>query len=142
MVAFLVPLLLLLAMVVPIVVLMQRRPADAVLTWGEAMVGSVWVATMMFLAFGVVPHQWIVWADSDLGWSKDRFLVGPGEILDSLPFAIPYSALRDIVVVSLHVIFAVGMVKMWAMWQTRGAKPAADDTISSDYGRPLVGDKA
>jgi hypothetical protein len=142
MVAFFFPLLLMLAMVAPIPWLMQRRPADAPVTWGEAMVGAMWVTGILFLAFGIIPHQFIVWADSDLGWRSDRFLVGPGEVLDGLPFVVPYTALRDIMVVNLHVIFAVGMVMLWGRWQTRGAKPAGDDTISSDYGRPLVGDKA
>ena len=142
MVAFFFPLLLMLAMVAPIPWLMQRRPADAPVTWGEAMVGAMWVTAILFLAFGIIPHQFIVWADSDLGWRSDRFLVGPGEVLDSLPFVVPYTALRDIMVVNLHVIFAVGMVMMWARWQTRGSKPAGDDTVSSDYGRPLLGDKA
>jgi len=142
MVAFVVPLLLLLAMVVPVVVLMQRRPADAPLSWGEAMVGSVYVAAMMFLAFGVVPHQWIVYADSDLGWRSDRFLVGPGEILDGLPFDIPYTVMRDSIVVGFHVVFAVAMVLLWARWQKRGAKPAAPSSTDSDYGRPLVDHKA
>ena len=139
MVAFVVPLLLMLAMVAPIGWLMQRRPADAPLTWGEAMVGSIWVTAILFLAFGIIPHQFIVWADSDLGWRSDRFIVGPGEVLADLPFVIPYTALRDIIVVNLHVVFAVGMVMLWAKWQKRGAAPAvADDSVTSDYGRPLV----
>ena len=142
MVPFFAPLLLMLAMVAPIPWLMQRRPADAPLTWGEAMVGAMWVTGILFLAFGIIPHQFILWADTDLAWGSDRFLVGPGEVFDALPFDVPYSALRDIVVVNLHVIFAVVMAKMWGQWQTRGAKPPADDTVSSDYGRPLVGDKA
>jgi hypothetical protein len=138
MVAFVVPLLLLLAMVAPIMRLMRTRPADAQLSWGEAMVGSFWVAAMMFLAFGVIPHQWIVWADSDLGWRSDRFLVGPGEILADLPVEIPYTVLRDTGVIIFHVVFAVALVVLWANWQKRGSKAPADDTISSDYGRPLV----
>ncbi|MEL7208290.1 MAG: hypothetical protein AAGK32_08695 [Actinomycetota bacterium] len=142
MVSFFFPLLVMLAMVAPIPWLMQRRPPDTPTTWGEAMFGALWVTCILFLAFGVIPHQWIVWADSDLGWRSDRFLVGPGEILADLPFDIPYTALRDIMVVNIHVVFAVGMVWLWAKWQNRGQEPAGDDTISSDYGRPLVGDKA
>ena len=139
MVAFVVPLLLMLAMVAPIMWMMNRRPADAPLTWGEAMGGSIWVTAILFLAFGIIPHQFIVWADSDLGWRSDRFIVGPGEVLADLPFDIPYTALRDIIVVNLHVVFAVGMVMLWAKWQKRGAVPAvADDSVTSDYGRPLV----
>jgi hypothetical protein len=138
MVAFVVPLLLMLAMVAPIMWLMNRRPADAPLTWGEAMGGSIWVTAILFLAFGIIPHQFIVWADSDLGWRSDRFIVGPGEFLADLPFVIPYTALRDFIVVNIHVVFAVVMVMIWAKWQKRGSAPVADDTFISDYGRPLV----
>jgi hypothetical protein len=138
MVAFVFSLLLMLAMVAPILWLMGRRPAEAPLTWGEAMGGSIWVTTILFLAFGVVPHQFIVWADSDLGWRSDRFIVGPGEYLDELPFDIPYTALRDFIVVNLHIVFAVGVVMIWAKWQKRGTEPVADDAFTSDYGRPLV----
>jgi hypothetical protein len=102
------------------------------------MCGSVWVTAILFLCFGIIPHQFIVWADSDLGWRSDRFLVGPGEILADLPVEIPYTALRDIMVVNLHVVFAVGTFVLWARWQKRGATPAGDDTVVSDYGRPLV----
>ena len=138
MVAFVVSVLLMLAMVAPIPWMMKRRPADAPLTWGEAMCGAIWVTAILFLCFGIIPHQFIVWADSDLGWRSDRFLVGPGEILGDLPFDLPYTALRDIIVVNLHVVFAVGMVMLWARWQKRGELEADDATPSSEYGRPLV----
>ena len=84
---------------------MHRRPVDPKGTWGESMVGAVYVFGTLFWIFGVVPHQFILWADSDLGWRVDRFLVGPGEILSNLPFVIPYSALRDIMVVNIHVVY-------------------------------------
>jgi hypothetical protein len=121
------------------VLYMNRRPADQKGTWGESMVGAVYVFGTLFWIFGVVPHQFILWADSDLGWRVDRFLVGPGAILDNLPFVIPYSAIRDIMVVNIHVVYVVGWVIVWKKWQLRGkAEPVAAETITSDYGRPLV----
>ena len=62
----------------------------------------------------MVPHQFILWADSDLGWRVDKFLVGPGAILENLPFVIPYSALRDIMVVNIHVVYVIAWVKVWS----------------------------
>ena len=138
MVAFVVSVLALVVLTVPIVLIGKRRPRDQAFTWGEAMVGSIYVTVILFIAFGISPHQFIVWADSDLGWRSDKFLVGPGEVLDNVPFEITYEALRDIVVVTLHVVYAVAMVLMWSWWQTRDAEPAGDDTITSDYGLPLV----
>lgn len=138
MVAFITSVLALVVLTVPIVLYGQRRSPDERLTWGEAMVGATYVALILFIAFGISPHQWIVWADSDLGWRSDKFLVGPGEILEGLPFEITYEALRDIIVVIIHVVYATAMLLLWAWWQRRDAVEPADDTITSEYGRPLV----
>ena len=118
--------------------MMRRRPADAPTSWGEAMVGAVYVFGTLFWIFGVVPHQFILWADSELGWRPDKFLVGPGELLGDLPFEIPYSALRDIMVVNIHVVYVIAWVKVWAAWQSRGKAEPVVETPTSDYGRPLV----
>ena len=56
---------------------MHRRPADPKGTWGESMVGAVYVFGTLFWIFGVVPHQFILWADSDLGWRVDRSSSAP-----------------------------------------------------------------
>ena len=117
---------------------MGRRSADVAGTWGEAMVGAVYVFGTLFWVFGVVPHQFILWADSDLGWTVDRFLVGPGEVLGELPFDIPYTAIRDIMVVNIHVVYVVAWVKVWAAWQDRGKAAPVAEPVRSDYGRPLV----
>jgi hypothetical protein len=117
---------------------MNRRPAEQKGTWGESMIGAVYVFGTLFWIFGVVPHQFILWADSELGWTVDRFLVGPGEILDNLPFVIPYSALRDIMVVNIHVVYVVAWLVVWAKWQARGKAEPVVETSTSDYGRPLV----
>ena len=87
----------------------------------------------------MVPHQWILYADSGLGWRVDKYLVGPGSILENLPFVVPYSALRDIMVVNINVVYVIVWAKVWSSWQSRGkAEPVAPETVTSDYGRPLV----
>jgi hypothetical protein len=120
------------------IVTMHRRPVEPKGTWGESMLGAVFVFGTLFWVFGVVPHQWILWADSGLGWRVDKFLVGPGSILDNLPFVVPYSALRDIVVVLIHVVYVVAWIKVWAAWQGRGKAEPVAEPVTSDYGRPLV----
>jgi hypothetical protein len=83
----------------------KRRKPGQRLSWGEAMAASVYAFGTWFLAFGIVPHQWIDHADKELGWRKDKLLFGPGGILKSeaqggsFPFDISYEALRDIIVV-------------------------------------------
>ena len=65
----------------------RRRPQGTPVTWGEAMVAALFVFFVMFIAWGVLPHQWLTYADNDLQWRKDKIVMGPGDVLDSvLPF--------------------------------------------------------
>jgi hypothetical protein len=121
----------------------KRRKPGQKATWGEAMIGAVYAFGTWFLAFGIVPHQWIDHADKELGWRKDKLLYGPGDIFKSeaqggsFPFDISYEALRDIIVVVIHAIFIGLMVWIFVWWQKRG-KDEQKQIETSTYGRPLV----
>jgi len=121
----------------------KRRPVGTATTWGEAMIGAVYTFFVLFLAFGVVPHQFLDHADKNLGWRKDRLLLGPFNILKpkalggGFPMTISYEALRDILVVVIHVYFIALMVFMFVWWQKRGERGAKEIEVST-YGRPLV----
>ena len=121
----------------------NRRPVGKPLSWGEAMIASVYAFGVMFLAFGIVPHQWIDHADKNLGWSKDNIIYGPGGILkpQSLggwnPITLQYEAIRDIVVVLIHVYFFGLLIFIWMWWQKRG-QTTTTAIETSTYGRPLV----
>ena len=56
--------------------------------------------SLIFLAYGVVPHQWITHADAELNWRPDKILTGPGSqgLLEWLPFSITNQTVRDIIV--------------------------------------------
>jgi hypothetical protein len=121
----------------------KRRPVSRRSTWGEAMFGSVYAFGVMFLAFGVVPHQWIDHADKDLGWRKDKIIFGPFDLLKpkafggQFPFTMSYEAIRDIIVIVIHAFYIGLMIYLFVWWQKRGeVKPKAIET--STYGRPLV----
>jgi hypothetical protein len=124
----------------------KRRPAGTPVTWGEAMVGAVWAFGLMFIAFGIVPHQWIDHADKDLGWTKTKYIYGPFDILQpkalggNFPFTLQYEAVRDVIVVVIHLWYFGLMLFLWSVWQNRGKKAAAKSTeiATSSYGRPLV----
>ena len=54
------------------------------------------------------------------------------------PVTTLWRALRDIVVVLIHVVYVAAAVIFAAAWQKRGkAEPVAEPS-TSDYGRPLV----
>ena len=121
----------------------KRRPAGTPVSWGEAMIGATYVFALFFLAFGVVPHQWIDHADKNLGWTKSKLVFGPFDILKPqasggwFPFTLQYEAIRDIIVVVIHVFYFGLMIFLWSKWQKRG-QTTSKELETSTYGRPLV----
>ncbi len=141
--AFLMSFFATMALSLAIIAYGKRRSVDRPLLWGEALLGSVYIFAVLFLAFGVVPHQFIDHADKDLGWSRDKLLYGPGGILKPVsaggwnPITLQYQAIRDIVVVILHVIFIGLFLYIAIWWQKRGVVKPKELAVST-YGRPLV----
>jgi len=128
-----------------IVAYQKRRPAGQAVTWGEAMFGSMVVFFLMFWVYGVVPHQWLTWADNELNWRTDKILYGPFDILKSQqdggwsPIRINYVVVRDLIAVVIYLIALGGNIAMWSAWQKRGAKQSDEKTPErSTFGRPLV----
>ncbi len=121
----------------------KRRPVGTPVSWGEAMLASMYVFGVMFIAFGVVPHQWIDHADKDLKWDKAKHLHGPWGIVKPqadggwFPMTLQYEAIRDVIVVLIHVWYFGLMLFLWSFWQKRGTKKSTELATSS-YGRPLV----
>lgn len=141
--AFLFSFILTLVLSYVVIMVGQRRPVARQATWGEAMFGSAYVFFVIFLAFGVVPHQWIDHADKELGWRKDKIIFGPFNLLKPqefggpFPFTLSYEAVRDIVVLAIHGIYIGLFIYLFVWWQKRGeVKQVA--LPSSTYGRPLV----
>ena len=46
----------------------KRRPVGTPITWGEAVGGARHLFFVMFWAYGIVPHQFLTWADGPLNW--------------------------------------------------------------------------
>ena len=123
---------------------MKRRPKGTPTSWGEALAASVYVFATMFLAFGVVPHQFIDHADRNLGWSKNMLIFGPFDLLKPkangghFPFTMSYEAIRDIFVVVIHVWYFGLLIVLWGAWQKRGDGKPSTEVATSTFGRPLV----
>ncbi len=138
----------------------KKAPIDKRMTWGEAMIAATYAFFMFFMAYGVVPHYWLQWADSGLGWRADRLFQGPhipgiSSTLDGqqlgviasqqdggwFPFRIPYLILRDIVSVVIYNVFLGANIWYWYHWQNRAARfKAAEQAVEapSQFGRPLI----
>ena len=123
----------------------QHRPVGAPLSWGEALAAATFVFFLMFLAYGVVPHQWLLWANIELRYtpSKKIFTVGQWEIFGAgmPPFTMDAEKLRDLIVVAIYGFYLTCHVALWAIWQDRAKraeKKAQRELAPSSYGRPLV----
>ena len=159
MVAFLVSLIISIAMTLVIVRVARNRPVGTPLTWGEAFVAAVWVFTLLFLLYGVVPHQFLAWADNELEWRSDKIGIplGPlGNLLNGtlgvkegllfpngipLPngtFILTAQVLRDVIAAGIYIVFLLIQIKMWLWWQKRDQKKPDQGELTSAYGRPLV----
>ena len=129
----------------------SRRPPGTPVTWGEALVGGTYVFGLMLLAYGIVPNQWLKWADNELLWRPDRALLaisskgiklgskaatigGRGRVL------VNYQALRDIIAAGIYGVMLGAHVVLWGKWQKRGRRlePVAEVERTSAFGRPVV----
>ena len=120
--------------------LVRRPKPELPPTWAQSMLGATAVFALFLLVYGVVPHEWLTWADSDLGLREDRILFDTG--------AVEFSgrALRDIVASLIYIVFLGLNTVMWIMWQKRGtAKPKASPATAtpepagtSAFSRPVT----
>jgi hypothetical protein len=125
----------------------NRRPVGASLSWGEAIVAATLAFALMFWAYGVVPHQWLQWANNELEWNAAKPLLRAdqftffGDTIRLPPFNVSYETMSHTIVVVIYGIFLGAHVAMWSTWQNRGkkAEQKAQRAIEpSSYGRPLV----
>lgn len=123
----------------------KRRPVGKKLTWGEAMIAAVYAFFLMFLAYGVVPHQWLTHVQNELGWRSDKAIYGWGNFLKSkakggnFPFDINFLQIGDAIVAGIYIFFLGLQIWVWGWWQKRGTAAATSTAVvTSTYGRPLV----
>jgi uncharacterized membrane protein len=148
-VAFVVSILILVLMLLPVFYYAKRRKVGAPLTWGEAMVSGTWIFFVLFWAYGVVPHQFLTWADSELSWRPDKIWFGPngsvtvfGATLDTpwIPIQISAQVFRDIIATTIYIVFLGIQMWFWVWWQNRDKRAEAAKAIepTTPYGRPLI----
>jgi hypothetical protein len=122
--------------------LMRRPKPDRPATWAECMAGAVGVFALMTLAFAVVPHEWITFADKYLQWGTTKFLVHSGQkiLFFKFPFDINYKAVSDIVETVIYGVGFGASLYLFSVWQKRGQEKAdapEPKPRTSRFGRPL-----
>ena len=146
-VAFVMSWVISMLLLIPVFHLMKTRPADKVATWGESMIGAVYVFFVLFWIYGTVPHQFLTFAEAELNRRSDAFLIGFRTPWDSsqgilewaLPFDLSYATLKDLLAVAVYGVGLVANVAVFVMWQKRGDTIAAPELEEqSRYGRPII----
>ena len=145
-------LLLLVAHGLLMVVSRKPQPADHKATWVECFLGAVGTFALMTLAYGVIPHEWLTFANSYLKmgdtshffWQRGQLVETDwfGQGIHVPPFNIDMPAIRDIIVTGIYVVLLGLKVYLFAAWQKRNVvveERAADTTPAkrSRFGRPL-----
>ncbi len=112
------------------------------MTWTRATVAAMlaWVALVFY--FGMVPSEWLNFAQTDLEWSSQNIaLTIPPILVLGNNVEISYAAVKDIISGGYHIVmlvaaglFALEIQKMKDGRPARAAKPEPQ----SPYGRPLV----
>lgn len=112
----------------------KRRPIGAPLSWGQAVAAATYVFFLFFWWYGVIPDRWLAYADNELGWTIDNYLIEPNAFW---PVTISWLIIRDFIVLGIYGLGVALHVGAWAVWQDRGKeKPVS--VPASRYGRPLV----
>lgn len=141
MVALVFSFLVLLAGLGVVRVVASRKPRGTSITWAEAVIAATCTLGLMLLAYGIIPHLWLSFADNELKWRADSIaynleFFGRGRI------AITKEAVRDVIATLWYVVGLGVNVALWSWWQKR---PTAEESASaqknpgtSRFGRPLV----
>jgi hypothetical protein len=111
------------------------------LTWARAAVAALisWLALVFF--FGMVPSEWLNYAQTDLDWSSQRVAVSiPPALMLGNQVDLSWAAVKDSISAGYHVVLlvaaAVLALEIQKMKQGRPAEAAAEKV--SPYGRRLV----
>lgn len=140
--------LLLIVLMVPIIIGLRRPKSDKPTTWAQAMVGSVYIFGLFLLAYAIIPHEFITFADKYLLWGKDKYVVKSTTAIPvftsfNWPVSIDMQAVRDVVVVGIYVVFFGANIALFVKWQERKVKTPDDEEEQtvvvgrSRFGRPL-----
>ncbi len=111
------------------------------MTWARATVAAFigWVALVFF--FGIVPSEWLNFAQTDLEWGNDAAITIPPILVLNNELALSYSAIKDAISMGYHVVMLGlgGVLALQIQKMKKGRPPEKmPEAQRSPYGRPLV----
>lgn len=112
------------------------------MTWARATGAAMlaWLALVFY--FGMVPSEWLNFAQTDLDWSSQRaFIVVPPWLLLGNDVEISYAVVKDSIQMGYSLtMLALAGVLAFQLQKVKEGRPAsaAPAEKTSPYGRPLV----
>ena len=112
------------------------------MTWSRALFAAFVTWLELVIIFGMVPSEWLSYAQTDLDWSSQRIaLTIPPILVLGNTVEISYAVIKDSISMGYHLVMlaaaAVFALELQKMKQGRPAT-AAKPEKKSPYGRPLV----
>jgi len=112
------------------------------MTWARATVAAMITFVALVFFFGMVPSEWLNFAQTDLDWSSQRFAVTiPPVLVLGNEINISYAAIKD----SIQMVYSLGLLGVAAVLaiqiqKIKEGRPAGAAPVEkkSPYGRPLV----
>lgn len=113
------------------------------MTWARATVAALIAWVVLVFYFGMVPSEWLNFAQTDLDWSGQRIaLVIPPWLVLGNTVEISYSVIKDSISMGYHLVMlgaaALLAIQIQKIKEGRPASAAAPAERKSPYGRPLV----
>jgi hypothetical protein len=112
------------------------------MTWARALFASFVTWIELVIIFGMVPSEWLNFAQTDLDWSSQRAaLTIPPILVLGNEVAISYAVVKDSISMGYHIVM-LGAAAIFALQLQRmkQGRPASADkpAPTSPYGRPLI----
>lgn len=109
------------------------------MTWARAAFASFLAWVELVMIFGIVPSEWLTFAQTDLDWSAQRVaLVVPPWLVLGNEVAISWAVIKDSISMGYHLVM-LGAAAVFALEVQKIKKgPPARAGRRSPYGRPLV----
>ena len=112
------------------------------ITWSRAIFTAYLSWLELVIIFGMVPSEWLSYAQTELDWSSQKVaLVVPPILVLGNTVEISYAVLKDSISMGYHLVM-LGVAAIFALQvqKMRKGRPesAAKPEQKSPYGRPLV----
>jgi hypothetical protein len=112
------------------------------MTWARALFAAVIAWVELVIIFGMVPSEWLNYAQTDLDWSSQRVALAiPPVLVLGNEVELSYAAIKDSISMGYHIVMLVAAaVFVLQLQKMKKGRPASAEKAAptSPYGRPLI----